>query len=162
VDSSVADVADALSLELLDPSLLEEARRMAVVYAAIAAFEGSARRFIAKVLLDEHGSNWWEERVSERIRRFAQTRREDEEKTRWHGRRGDSLLDYTELGNLVDIVQQNWTDFEPYVRRMDWASAIFGVVERSRNVIMHSGVLDIEDIERLGISMRDWLKQVGA
>lgn len=161
VDSNLADIAEALSLELLDPSFLDDARRMAVVYAAIAAFEGSARRFIAKVMLDEHGSTWWENRVSTKIRNFAESRRIDEEKTRWHGKRGDRPLDYTELGMLVDIVQQNWTDFEPYVRRVDWATAIFAAVERSRNVIMHSGTLDIEDIERLGISMRDWLKQVG-
>ena len=44
----------------------------------------------------------------------------------------------------------------------DWAAAIFDVIERSRNVIMHSGVLDKEDIQRLGINIRDWIKQVGA
>ena len=35
----------------------------------------------------------------------------------------------------------------------------FGSVERSRNVIMLSGVLDIEDLERLGINIgsRSWI-----
>lgn len=75
--------------------------------------------------------------------------------------RGGSLLDYTELGHLVNIIQNNWTDFEAHVRRVDWATSIFGSIERSRNVIMHSGNLDIEDVERVGMNIRDWVKQVG-
>jgi hypothetical protein len=27
---------------------------------------------------------------------------------------------------------------------------------------MHSGVLELGDIERVGINIRDWIKQVGA
>jgi hypothetical protein len=45
---------------------------------------------------------------------------------------------------------------------VEWATSIFASIERSRNVIMHSGVLDIEDVERLGINIRDWIKQVGS
>ncbi len=65
------------------------------------------------------------------------------------------------LFRLPKIIQQNWTDFEPYMRRIDWATALFSTVERSRNVIMHSGTLDIEDIERLGMNIRDWIKEIG-
>ncbi len=50
-------------------------------------------------------------------------------------------------------------DFEPHVHRMEWATSIFGSVERSRNVIMHCGVLDIEDVEGLGIKIRDWISR---
>jgi hypothetical protein len=40
-----------------------------------------------------------------------------------------------------------------HVQGMEWATSIFGSVERSRNVIMLSGVLEIEDLERLGINI---------
>ncbi len=43
----------------------------------------------------------------------------------------------------------------------EWAKQIFKTVERSRNIIMHSGYLEAEDIERLGMSLRDWLAQIG-
>lgn len=162
VDVSTDDLRAALSLELLDPDQLASAARMAIVYTAIAAFENSARKFIGKVLADRYGDRWWVERVSEAIRKSAESRREDEAKARWHGRRGDLPVNYTDLGDLPKIIQQNWEDFEPYIRRIDWATAIFTSVERSRNVIMHSGLLDIEDVERLGIQVRDWVKQVGA
>jgi len=161
-DLSAQEVADALSVDLLDPDALAAAARMAAVYAAIAAFEISARRFITKVLLESHGDDWWDKGVSDKIRTFALSRRDEEEKTRWHGRRGTELLDYVEMGHLVNIIQQNWSAFEDYIPRMDWATAIFGGIERSRNVIMHSGFLDIEDIERVGMHIRDWAKQVGS
>ncbi|GEA79861.1 Swt1 family HEPN domain-containing protein [Cellulomonas uda] len=158
---SVDEIAAALSLELLDAEEVTASRGMAVVYTAIAAFEMSVRRYVKRVLVDAYGEDWWEKGVSQNIRRFAEARREDEEKTRWHGVRGEDLLSYTELGHLPQIIQQNWQQFEPMVRRIDWATAIFGTLERSRNVIMHSGVLAMPDVERVGMNMRDWIKQVG-
>jgi hypothetical protein len=162
VDQPLAEIATALNYDLLDPDELAVSSRMAAVYAAITAFERSARRFVAKVLQSECGDQWWEEAVSDRIRRAAEARREEENAVKWHGTRGEAPLTYTELGQLVDIIQQNWAEFEPHVRRIDWARSIFGTIERSRNVIMHSGTLDLEDIERVGMNIRDWVKQVGA
>lgn len=37
---------------------------------------------------------------------------------------------------------------------------IFEDIEKSRNVIMHSGVLDDFDIARVGMNIRDWLHQI--
>jgi hypothetical protein len=71
-------------------------------------------------------------------------------------------MTYIEMGHLPNIIQQNWQSFEPYVRRLDWATSIFSNVERSRNVIMHSGVLGLDDVERVGMNIRDWIMQVGS
>ncbi|MBN9190543.1 Swt1 family HEPN domain-containing protein [Microbacterium sp.] len=155
------DVAAALSLELFDKEMLDSALLMSIVYAAIAAFEHSARTFVSRVLLDQYAEDWWEEGVSEKIRKFAEDRRDDELKTKWHGFRGDDLLSYTDLKQLSSIIQQNLTLFEPYIRTLDWVKSIFDPIERSRNVIMHSGTLAMPDVERVGILMRDWNKQVG-
>jgi DNA-binding SARP family transcriptional activator len=57
-DESMADIAAALSLELLDAEEIAAANRMAVVYTGIAAFENAARRFVSRVLQDGHGDNW--------------------------------------------------------------------------------------------------------
>jgi Swt1-like HEPN len=133
---------------------------MSTVYTAIAAFEMSVRRFVKKVLMDVYGETWWEDGVSEKIRKFVESRRVEEEKVKWHGVRGDDLLSYTELAHLPAIVQQNWEHFEAYVPRVDWATALFSTLERSRNVIMHSGSLSLPDVERIGMHIRDWNKQV--
>jgi hypothetical protein len=70
---------------------------MAVVYTAIAAFENSVRDLVKWVLLEELGQQWWEQGVSEKIRKSAKSEMEEEEKVRWHRRRGNDLLNYTTL-----------------------------------------------------------------
>ncbi len=135
---------------------------MAVVYTAIAAFENSVRDLIKKVLQAELGEDWWNQGVSEKVRKNAEQKMKEEERARWHQRRGSEPINYTTLKELENIIRATWPRLEPYVGSSEWASAIFDVVERSRNVIMHSGMLEKEDIQRLGINIRDWVKQVGA
>ena len=89
-------------------------------------------------------------------------RLEDEQHARWHSQRGQDPINYTTLGDLKNVMQNNLLDFEDLVGSITWAAGIFDVVERSRNVIMHSGILEREDIDRLGVNIRDWVKQVGA
>lgn len=156
------EIAQSLSLDLLDEEKVRNARRMAVVYAAIAAFENSVRDLIKKVLLEELGEQWWEAGVSDKIRKSAETKMAEEERVRWHNRRGSDPLNYTTMPDLKNIIRNTWARLEPHVGTVEWAGSIFDVIERSRNVIMHSGVLDKEDIQRLGINIRDWVKQVGA
>jgi hypothetical protein len=156
------ELAAALSLDLLDEERVVAAKRMAVVYTAIAAFENSVRELIAKVLQSELGEDWWQQGVSEKIRTAAQQKMDEEERVRWHQRRGDEPVNYVTLPDLLSIIRKNWTQLEPYVGSQDWAASIFAAIERSRNVIMHSGTLESGDIQRLGINIRDWIKQVGA
>lgn len=160
IEFNETEVAEALSFELFDEDLLRQARLMSTVYTAVAAFEMSVRRFVKKVLMDTYEEDWWEKGVSSKIRKFAEDRGAEEEKIKWHGVRGDDLLSYTELGHLPQIMQQNWEHFEAYVPRVDWATALFSTLERSRNVIMHSGTLALPDVERIGMHIRDWNKQV--
>lgn len=156
-----SEIAAALSLDLLDAEYVESARQMSIVYTAVTAFENSARKLIQTVLLDEVGEDWWESHVSQPVKKNATQRREDEERTKWHTQRGEHLLYYTVLGDLTKIIQNNWEKFEPHVRSIEWLKNMFDVLERSRNVIMHGGTLGSEDIERIGIYIRDWIKQVG-
>lgn len=150
-----------LSLDLLDDEKVAAAKLMATVYTAIAAFENTVREFISKTMLEHKGEHWWEECVSEKIRKKAESRKEEEEKIRWHTPRGDSLINYTDFGELVSIMSQNVEVFEVHIISIEWARQIFQTVERSRNVIMHSGELSRRDIERVGTNIRDWINQVG-
>lgn len=156
------EVASRLSLDILDQDLVARARRMATVYTAIAAFENYVREFASKVLLEEAGENWWEENVSEGIRKKAEARREEESKIRWHTPRGDEPVNYTDFGDLISVISKNWDFFEVHLQSQEWMKQILKTLERSRNVIMHSGELGNEDIARIGSYIRDWVKQVGA
>ena len=64
------------------------------------------------------------------------------------------------LPNLASIIENNFVHFEPYLHNVAWVKSVFEVVERSRNVIMHSGSLSERDMARLGSLIRDWNSQV--
>ncbi|WP_231758512.1 Swt1 family HEPN domain-containing protein [Microbulbifer elongatus] len=155
------EIANTLSISSLPDDLVNEARQMAMVYTAVAAFENAVRELISGVLLESKGESWWEESVSQKIRERAEKRRDDELKVKWHTQRGSASINYTTMSDLINIMRNNWDDFEAHIQSIDWAANVFDAVERSRNVIMHSGTLENGDIERLGIFIRDWVKQVG-
>jgi hypothetical protein len=85
-------VAKSVALDILDEDWVVRARRMATVYTAIAAFENSVREFVSKRLLEYKGEDWWVQCVSEKIRKKAESRQEEEAKIRWHTARGDQPL----------------------------------------------------------------------
>lgn len=157
-----AEVAKRLPLDLLDEDRVTRARRMATVYIAIAAFENTVREFVSKRLLEMEGADWWTKVVSEKIRQKAESRKEDETKIRWHTPRGDEPINYTEFGDLSSVIGQNWSHFENHLQSQEWVRQIISTLERSRNVIMHSGDLELVDVERIATSIRDWIRQVGA
>ena len=156
------EIATAISLDSLDDVHVANARSMAVVYTAIAAFENSVRELVVRTLVDKFKEEWWEKGFSNGIRERAEKRMKDEQSARWHTQRGDDPINYTSFGDLKNTMQNNWGQFEDLIGSLPWAAGIFDVVERSRNVIMHSGSLEREDIDRLGVNIRDWVKQVGA
>lgn len=157
-----SEIAEHLSMDLLDEEHIEIAKKMASVYVVITSFENMVRDFIAKTLSEAKGEDWWEKSVSEKIRKNAESRKKEEEKIKWHQQRGDRLLNYTEMGDLNSIINQNWENFEDYLVSLEWARQIINTLERSRNVIMHGGELGERDIERVGTNIRDWINQVGA
>ena len=127
----------------------------------IAAFENSVRELISRTLLDEVGEDWWTKCVSEKIQKAAQKRMDEEEKIEWHTQRGEDPINYTMLPNLLNIIRANHQPyFEPFIPNVEWAAGIIDTIERSRNVIMHSGTLGPQDASRLGIYIRDWTAQV--
>jgi hypothetical protein len=150
-----------LYLDLVDESILNVARKMAIVFTTIFAFENTVRDFISKKLIEELKEEYWTKGVPEKIRKKAEARKAEEDKIKWHNQRGDNLINFTDFGDFISIFHQNWVMFEPHLTSIEWVSHIFRTLERSRNVIMHSGVLSQTDIERVGTMIRDWYNQTG-
>lgn len=152
-----------LCIDELEEEFVTKAKRMSFVYVAICAFENMVRDFVTKVLLEEKGTNWWNDCVKKKIIDKALKRKEEEDKIRWHTQRGDDYINYTEFGDLISIMMgENWQYFEPHIISLEWAQQIIKTLERSRNVIMHSGELSEQDLARIGTYIRDWVRQVGA
>jgi hypothetical protein len=157
------ETSKRLGLPLLDEALVAKSRKMSVVYTAISAFENSVREFVSRKLLEEKGENWWDLCVKREIRDKAEGRKIAEKDIRWLTPRGDSMIYYTEFGDLISIISKpdNWNFFEVHIGTIEWAKQIITTLEKSRNIIMHSGELAQTDIERVGMYIRDWIQQVG-
>ena len=150
----------SLSYDLLDPDALTDAQRMSTVYAAIHAFENVVRHLVSKAMAEYHGEAWWQ-KVPERIRKTVQNRMEEDAKFRWHGARGATEMNYCDFSDLSSIVVTNWAAFEDILANIEWSKAVLSTLEKSRNITMHGGILAKEDVERIGINIRDWVRQTG-
>lgn len=155
-----AKIRGSLSFEMLDPDLLAAADRMAIVYSAIHAFENSVRELVKKAMTEAYHETWWE-KVPEKVQKKAKTRMEEDAKFKWHGTRGASEIVYCDFGDLSSIIVTNWPQFESILSDLEWAKAILNTLEKSRNIVMHGGLLSKEDIERIGMNIRDWIRQSG-
>ena len=151
---------DKLSFDMLDEEKLQIAGRMAIVYTAIHSFENMVRVYVKSTLIEEYEEDWWS-KVPEKVTKKVSTRMEDDAKFRWHGTRGISELDYCDFGDLKSIIVTNRDVFEPTLSDIEWAKSVLDVLERSRNIVMHGGSLDVQDIERIGGNIRDWVRQAG-
>lgn len=160
-DVRLVELEGMLALSFIDDEFQVPAREMSAIYIAIAAFENSVRSLVKKVLIEEFKADWWEKGVSEGIRKKAESRQQEEQTIKWHANRGDDPMCFIDFGQLNSIMVSNWKLFENLIRRQTWMQHIFDTMERSRNVIMHSGELPDEDIERIGANLRDWMKQTG-
>lgn len=157
------ETAKRLGIPLLDEELTVKARKMAIVYVAICTFENSIRKFIENKFKDEKIDDWWDNNVKSTIKDKAEGRKNSENSIRWLTPRGSSKIYYTEFGDLISIMcsDTNWDLFEVHLINKEWAKGIITTLEKSRNIIMHSGELAQVDIERVGMFIRDWINQVG-
>lgn len=150
----------ALSFEMIDQEFLSDAQYMSIVYTAVHAFENTIRQLVQKAIAEKHEDDWWS-KVPERIQKKVKTRMEEDAKFRWHGSRGVSQIHYCDFGDLSSIIVTNWDVFDDILSDLEWVKAVLSTLEKSRNIIMHGGVLAKEDIERIGMNIRDWIRQVG-
>ncbi len=161
------EIAKKLFLSEIDEKYVQQSKSMITAFSAITAFENATREFVYSVLYDEYKNEWWTKGIQTSIREKAESRKETESKVKWHVNRGDAMMSYLEFGHLPKIMTStdNWKLFEAYFgfpNAQEWIKTLFEDIEKSRNVIMHSGVLDEFDISRVGMNIRDWLHQINA
>lgn len=156
----VQQLRQSLNFDLLDQDIIVDAQRMALVYIAIYTLENMVRNFVTKTMSDAYGENWWEE-VSEKIKRQVAARVNEDEQFRWHSSRGKTEIMYSDFSDLSSIISQHSELFKDTLISQEWTRQILGTLEKSRNVVMHGGVVDQIDIERIGMNIRDWIRQVG-
>lgn len=139
-----------------------EAQRMGEVYELLYCLENSVRELVERTLREALGPEaWWSEGVPDEIRKPAEARRQTELKTRWHGPRGDSLINYVDFPQYGDIIDARWKLFEDLIGDRDWMTNYFGEMNITRRALAHAGTLTETDVERMEFRVREWLRVVG-
>ena len=65
------------------------------------------------------------------------------------------------MGNLGQIITDNWADFSDIIPNQAWLNSRMHDLEMARNIVMHTGVLPQDEIERITSIVRDILRQIG-
>ena len=143
------------------PRIWHNATDMASVYQALFCIENTLRNFIVERMSERYGLDWWEERVSAKIKKAVKTLKEKEEKNKFFSSRSDSEIGYTMLANLGQIIIDNWDDFSDIIPSQAWLSSRMDDLEMARNIVMHTGVLPQVEIDRISSIVRDILRQIG-
>jgi len=150
--------------QALSPKHMEDARRMAEVYAVLYAFENSMREFIDGHLTAAYGATWWDDPkiVNGDMRKIVERNRSSEKRHRYHSARNARVIYYTDIGHLPLLVQSanGWKVFKAIFPSDRWLAARVEVVETSRNAVAHMNPLEKRDITRINLNFEDWLDQI--
>jgi len=145
-------------------SILRDAKKMQEVYPYFYVFENSIRFFIMEILERKYGEEWWTQRVSKKIRDRVTKRQSEEGHNKWHGKRGSHPIFYTNIDHLKKIITANLADFKdklPDIERpIEWLANRIEEIELSRNIIAHNNPLSNDDIARVKLYFKDWVKQI--
>jgi hypothetical protein len=150
-----------MPLEDFPLSVRRAALQALPVYIAFFCLENSVRELVMERLAEAHGPSWWESQAAVRLKAKVATRQEKENRDRWHVRRGEHEIFYTDFGDLKSLIVNNYSDFEDLFPDQNWVSTRLDELEASRNIIAHSNVLDDREAGRLRLYLQDWIRQVG-
>jgi hypothetical protein len=143
--------------DYFENEILLNAKKMAELYAIYYCLENTIRCLISSRLQEKYRANWWEDKVPQGVKDNVKKVREDE-KTTAMAIRSDDPIDYTNLGELIDIFNKNWADFSDTIRSQKAMQKTLSAFNDIRNVIAHSGILGDDDITRLKLLVRDWFR----
>lgn len=149
-----------------DPYLKEQdlsaARFNAELYPALYAFENSVRRFISSAMEADYKSNWWQDVIAKEktgLDKVVLGRMRSETKYPWHSRRGAHEIYYTDIEDLINILNT-------YGTKKKFFKALDGNLERvrfwiddiktTRNILGHNNPVSKVDRNRLAQFARDW------
>lgn len=141
--------------------LRDEAEAMAVHYAVFYCLENSIRELVRERLEELYGENWWDndQVVPESVRKNAEGNRK-RELGAGITPRSDEMLDYSNFGELGEIVKANWDIFGDMFRDKRAVERILAGLNTLRAPIAHCKALAEDEVVRLHLGLRDWFRQM--
>lgn len=122
--------------------------------------ENVVREFVQEVLEEIDKDDWFDKRASAPMKKKVEDRKATEARNQWHTGRNPQPIFYLDFGDMALLIQNHWNDFKDLLPTQSWAVSRLQDAERSRKVIAHTNVLSDEEVVRLEMHVRDWIRQV--
>lgn len=137
-----------------------EASDMSAHYEIFYCLERSIRDLISETLLAAKGPNWWDEAVPEpvKIEAAKNIKREQESGVT---PRSLEKIDYTDFGQLGDIVRANWVAFVDTFNTEKAFNKVMHNLNLLRGPIAHCCPLAPDEALRLRLTIGDWFRLMG-
>ena len=136
-----------------------EASRMAANYVIFYCLENSIRELISQRLGEEHGVDWWDKAVPEVVKQNAE-RNQKKELASGMTPRSTKYIDFTNFGELGEVIQANRDTFGDMFRDVLAVKRILTTLNSLRAPIAHCKALAEDEELRLHLGLRDWFRQM--
>ena len=132
---------------------------MSESYSIFYCLENSIREIISQRLEEEHGTDWWKLAVPQAVKKNAETNRKKELASGVTPRSGE-LIDFTNFGELGEIIKANWHTFDDLFRDVRAVERALATLNTLRAPIAHCKALAADEELRLHLGLRDWFRQM--
>jgi hypothetical protein len=134
-----------------------EAAEMAPHYEVFYSLENSIRALIADTLQSAEGDEWWETAVPPEVKKNA-ARAQQRERDTGTTPRSDDLIDYTNFGELGEIIKTNWPVFGAIFSSVKAVERVMASLNTLRGPIAHCSKLGEDEVVRLRLAVGDWFR----
>lgn len=135
-----------------------EAAEMARSYELFYCLEKTIRLQITDLLKENKGADWWNDKVVPQHIFGEVKKRILRERESGITPRSTDQLDYTNFGELGEIIKANWGLFASVFNNIKAVEKVMSNLNSLRNPIAHCSVLAEDERLRLDLSLRDWFR----
>lgn len=140
-----------------DLVLRTESAQMAKHYEIFYCLEKSIRKLISETLESTHGENWWELCVPGGVKGNVKVNMQREIDS-GICLRSEHEIDFSNFGELGEIVRSNWESFDAIFTSEKAFSKIMTSLNMLRNPIAHCCPMAEDEIIRLRLTLKDWFR----
>lgn len=148
---------NSMLADSFEEKIYSEAKQMSEHYMLFYCLERSARDIVVGKLKAIHGGGWWASKIPPAIQTNVSNNMKRELDAGVTPRSEDEI-DYTTFGELGEIVKANWADFGDIFKSVKAFTKIMTSLNVLRGPIAHCSTLSEDEILRLELTVKDWMR----
>ena len=156
-DKGVSQDRDDLYYPQFSEAVRHEASEMAAHYELFYTLEKSIRSLVSEKLESEHGAAWWDTVVPQPVKDNVKANIKREQESGVTQRSGREI-DYTNFGELGEIVRANWQTFSDTFNNEKAFNKVMASLNLLRGPIAHCSPLADDEVVRLRLTLKDWFR----